>query len=177
MWVVAGVHRPSAVLQQSSSRVLRFISRENRSTGWQPRRIGPGSQISSHGFARRCSSWNPFRNFEKRQNAANSCVFSHLQQASQASDVGSIWFFDSFAIPVFRARDAGKPRGDACSSCRPQDRGGYLVEGFATRVRYHITRRILDGRGPGRLLVAHARHGNAGNLRSQPEGPSERPET
>jgi hypothetical protein len=23
----------------------------------------------------------------------------------------------------------------------------------------------------------HARHGNAGNLRSQPEGPSERPET
>jgi len=27
---------------------------------------------------------------EKRQNAANLCVFSHLQQASQASDVGSI---------------------------------------------------------------------------------------
>ena len=55
-----------------------------------PRRIGPGSQISSHGFARRCSDWNPFENFEKRQIAANLSVFNHLQQASQASDVGSI---------------------------------------------------------------------------------------
>jgi hypothetical protein len=36
MWVVAGIHRPSAGLQQSFSRVVRFISRENRSTGWQP---------------------------------------------------------------------------------------------------------------------------------------------
>ncbi len=36
MWAVAGIHRPSAGLQQSS-RVVRFISRENRSTGWQTR--------------------------------------------------------------------------------------------------------------------------------------------
>ena len=36
MWVVAGIHRPSAGLHQSSSRVVRFISRANRSTGWQP---------------------------------------------------------------------------------------------------------------------------------------------
>jgi len=38
----------------------------------------------------RCSNWNPFENFEKRQNAANLCVFGCLQQASQTSDVGSI---------------------------------------------------------------------------------------
>jgi hypothetical protein len=34
--VVAGMHRPSAGLRQSFSRVVRFISRENQSTGWQP---------------------------------------------------------------------------------------------------------------------------------------------
>jgi hypothetical protein len=55
----------------------------------------PALKISSHGFARRCSNWNPFENFEKRQNAANLCVFGHLQQASQASDVGSIVRFPS----------------------------------------------------------------------------------
>ena len=39
---------------------------------------------------RRCSNWNPFENLAKRQIAANLCVLSRLQQASQASDVGSI---------------------------------------------------------------------------------------
>jgi hypothetical protein len=38
----------------------------------------------------RCSNWNPFKNFEKRQKAANLCVFKAIKQASQASDVGSI---------------------------------------------------------------------------------------
>jgi hypothetical protein len=56
-----------------------------------PTRIGPGSQISSDGFARRCSNWNPIEKSGKPQIAANLCVFTHLQQASQASDVG----FDS----------------------------------------------------------------------------------
>ena len=37
-----------------------------------------------------CSNWNPFENFEKRENAANLCVFVCLQEVSQASDVGSI---------------------------------------------------------------------------------------
>jgi hypothetical protein len=35
MWVVTGMQRPPAVLRQSSSRVVRFISRENQSTEWQ----------------------------------------------------------------------------------------------------------------------------------------------
>ena len=26
----------------------------------------------------RCSNWNPFENFEKRQSAADLCVFDHL---------------------------------------------------------------------------------------------------
>jgi hypothetical protein len=54
-------------------------------------------QLAWAGAARRrntalygCSNWNPFRNFEKRKIAANFCVFSYIQQASQASDVGSI---------------------------------------------------------------------------------------
>src|SRR5271167_652770 len=38
----------------------------------------------------RCSNWNPFEEFKKRQIAVNLCVFMGLTQASQASDVGSI---------------------------------------------------------------------------------------
>jgi hypothetical protein len=34
-----------------------------------------------------CSKWNPFRNCQKRQKAANLCVFGCLQQASKAWDV------------------------------------------------------------------------------------------
>jgi hypothetical protein len=48
-------------------------------------------------FASRCSNWNPSKNFEKRQNAANLCVFRAIKQASQASDVGS--------IPIARSRN------------------------------------------------------------------------
>jgi hypothetical protein len=53
-------------------------------------RLGPASSCSCEYVRFGCSNWNPFENSEKRQNAANLCVFSYLQQASQASDVGSI---------------------------------------------------------------------------------------
>jgi hypothetical protein len=42
-----------------------------------------------------CSNWNPFENFEKRQIAANLCVFVYLKQASQASDVAAGSIFQS----------------------------------------------------------------------------------
>ena len=50
----------------------------------------PHASASSAFVSVRCSNWNPFENFEKRQIAANLRVFDYLQQASQASDVGSI---------------------------------------------------------------------------------------
>src|SRR5271156_1770445 len=60
-----------------------------KTTKWTRRRSGVSTQfgmgVASWG---RCSNWNPIENYEKRKNAANSCVFAHLQQASQASDVG-----------------------------------------------------------------------------------------
>ena len=43
------------------------------------------------------------RTSKKRQNAANLCVFAHLQQASQASDVGS--------IPIARSNVPRRPNG------------------------------------------------------------------
>jgi hypothetical protein len=67
--------------------------------------------------ALRCSNWNPSEKFEKRQNAANLCVFSYLQQASQASDVGSIPIarsinlVDSVALPLLRLENgANRPK-------------------------------------------------------------------
>jgi hypothetical protein len=87
MWVVAGIHRPSAGLQQSSSRVVRFISRENRSTGWQPET--DRTRLSSFiAWIRppllQLESTSEFGKTTKKR-AANLCVFVHLQQASQAS--------------------------------------------------------------------------------------------
>jgi hypothetical protein len=51
---------------------------------------GPFVSVCLSAGLQRCSNWNPFENFEERQNAANLCVFARLQLASQASHVCSI---------------------------------------------------------------------------------------
>ena len=61
--------------------------------------------------ALRCSNWNPFENSAKRQNAANLCVFSHLQQASQASDSGSIPIRRLQQISTGAANVSRRPNG------------------------------------------------------------------
>ena len=100
MWVVAG-HPPA--ICRVSSRVVRYISRENRSTGWQPETDRTRLSNFIPWIRPPLLQWNPFENFEKRQNAANLCVFAHLQQASQASDVGS--------IPIARSNVPRRPNG------------------------------------------------------------------
>ena len=90
---------------------------------WRSRLINDlDFQTSSHEC---CSNWNPSENFEKRQKAANLCGFIHLQQASQASDVGS--------IPIAR-------------SINPVDAVEFT--GFPPR-KFPIKTRVLDAVGRG----------------------------